>query len=110
MVAAPMDDAHLSQGDMRYNNASPQQDLGAAERLAATAKARLADLCARFPAVAAQLERNVAALNGTAGDPRSFDGLHALIAGQAYRLAFWRLAADDINYRRFFDTNDLAAV
>ena len=27
-----------------------------------------------------------------------------------YRLAYWRVAADDINYRRFFDVNDLAAL
>src|SRR6185369_2105496 len=39
-----------------------------------------------------------------------FDALHALIKAQAYRLAYWRVAADEINYRRFFDQNDLAAV
>src|SRR6185436_18687651 len=36
--------------------------------------------------------------------------LHALLERQNYRLAFWRVAADDINYRRFFDVNDLAAL
>jgi (1->4)-alpha-D-glucan 1-alpha-D-glucosylmutase len=36
--------------------------------------------------------------------------LHALIKAQFYRLAFWRVAADDINYRRFFDINGLAAL
>ncbi|HET9593952.1 MAG TPA: malto-oligosyltrehalose synthase, partial [Anaeromyxobacteraceae bacterium] len=56
------------------------------------------------------VEENAAALNGTAGDPRSFDRLDALLDAQAYRLAFWRVAADDINYRRFFDINDLAAL
>ena len=29
---------------------------------------------------------------------------------QSYRLAFWRVAAEEINYRRFFDVNDLAAI
>src|SRR5262249_28314888 len=29
---------------------------------------------------------------------------------QAYRLAFWRVAAEEINYRRFFDINELAAI
>ncbi len=48
--------------------------------------------------------------NGTAGDERSFDRLHSLLEAQAYRLAFWRLASNEINYRRFFDINDLAAV
>ncbi len=36
--------------------------------------------------------------------------LHALLEAQPYRLAHWRVAADDINYRRFFDINDLAGV
>ncbi|HEU4626197.1 MAG TPA: malto-oligosyltrehalose synthase [Steroidobacteraceae bacterium] len=49
-------------------------------------------------------------LNGTPGDPRSFDKLHDLLERQSYRLAYWRVAADNINYRRFFDVNDLAAL
>ena len=35
--------------------------------------------------------------------------LDELLNDQAYRLAFWRVAAEEINYRRFFDVNDLAA-
>lgn len=42
--------------------------------------------------------------------PASFALLDALLADQAYRLAHWRVAADEINYRRFFDVNDLAAI
>jgi (1->4)-alpha-D-glucan 1-alpha-D-glucosylmutase len=38
------------------------------------------------------------------------DALHELLEAQAYRLAFWRVAADEINYRRFFDINELAAL
>ncbi len=48
--------------------------------------------------------------NGTAGDPRSFDRLDALLGEQVYRLAFWRVAGEEINYRRFFDINELAAI
>ncbi len=48
--------------------------------------------------------------NGRKGDPHSFDRLEALLAGQAYRLCFWRVATDEINYRRFFDINELAAI
>jgi (1->4)-alpha-D-glucan 1-alpha-D-glucosylmutase len=36
--------------------------------------------------------------------------LHALLEEQPYRLAYWRVAADEINYRRFFDINDLAGL
>ena len=52
----------------------------------------------------------IAAFNGTPGDPRSFDRLHELLEAQAYRLAYWRTAAHEINYRRFFDVNTLAGL
>jgi (1->4)-alpha-D-glucan 1-alpha-D-glucosylmutase len=48
--------------------------------------------------------------NGTRGVPRSFDRLHDLLEAQPYRLCSWRVASDEINYRRFFDINDLAAI
>ena len=56
--------------------------------------------------VAAELRR----VNGRKGDPRSFDALDAILQRQAYRLSYWRVAAEEINYRRFFDINDLAAL
>jgi (1->4)-alpha-D-glucan 1-alpha-D-glucosylmutase len=52
----------------------------------------------------------LADLNGRKGDPRSFDALESLLVRQPYRLSFWRVAADEINYRRFFDINDLVAI
>ena len=42
--------------------------------------------------------------------PHSFDALEKILDDQAYRLSFWRVASDEINYRRFFDINDLAAI
>ncbi|HXU42035.1 MAG TPA: malto-oligosyltrehalose synthase [Burkholderiales bacterium] len=44
--------------------------------------------------------------------PRSRDPLaiHRVLERQHYRLAYWRVAADEINYRRFFEITDLAAV
>jgi (1->4)-alpha-D-glucan 1-alpha-D-glucosylmutase len=36
--------------------------------------------------------------------------LHRLLEKQHYRLAFWRVASDEINYRRFFEIADLAAL
>ncbi|HEU0016547.1 MAG TPA: malto-oligosyltrehalose synthase [Longimicrobium sp.] len=56
------------------------------------------------------LDAAVEEFNGTPGNPHSFDRLDALLNEQAYRLAFWRVAAEEINYRRFFDVNDLAGV
>jgi (1->4)-alpha-D-glucan 1-alpha-D-glucosylmutase len=56
------------------------------------------------------LADNLLMLNGSKGSPRSFDLLDTLVSNQAYRLAFWRVAGEEINYRRFFDINQLAAI
>ncbi|MEN9936513.1 MAG: hypothetical protein RLZZ387_3092 [Chloroflexota bacterium] len=71
---------------------------------------RIADLYTASEEARAALDAAIRTLNGTPGKPRSFDRLHDLIDSQPYRLAFWRVAAEEINYRRFFDINDLAAV
>ncbi|HEX8756500.1 MAG TPA: malto-oligosyltrehalose synthase, partial [Steroidobacteraceae bacterium] len=73
-------------------------------------KRSLARLVAADPAVARALDRALSSFKGDAADPASFDPLHELLESQAFRLAFWRVASDDINYRRFFDVNDLAAL
>jgi (1->4)-alpha-D-glucan 1-alpha-D-glucosylmutase len=73
-------------------------------------KRRLEALVSGSAAVQDALERSLGAINGERGKPRSFDGLEALLADQAYRLSYWGVAAEEINYRRFFDINDLAAI
>ncbi|HET6264563.1 MAG TPA: malto-oligosyltrehalose synthase [Usitatibacter sp.] len=73
-------------------------------------KARLAALARSHAAVAAAIGDAVASLNGRPDDPASFDELHDLLERQPYRLAYWRVAQDEINYRRFFDINSLAAL
>jgi len=50
------------------------------------------------------------AYNGRAGDAASFDRLHDLLERQAYRLSYWKAAFHEINYRRFFDINDLVGL
>ncbi|HEU5099054.1 MAG TPA: malto-oligosyltrehalose synthase, partial [Roseiflexaceae bacterium] len=73
-------------------------------------KRRLAALADESSEIRAAIEQTVQLFNGQRGDPRSFDLLNALIERQAYRLSYWRVAAEEINYRRFFDVNDLAAI
>jgi (1->4)-alpha-D-glucan 1-alpha-D-glucosylmutase len=73
-------------------------------------KRRLAALVDRSAGVAALLEESVRRINGVAGQPRSFDELDGLLNAQSYRLAHWRVASEEINYRRFFDVNQLAAL
>jgi (1->4)-alpha-D-glucan 1-alpha-D-glucosylmutase len=59
------------------------------------------------PRVRAVIDRAVEQCNGRAGDLHSFDRLHHLLEAQVYRLANWRVSGEEINYRRFFDINDL---
>ncbi|HTY55027.1 MAG TPA: malto-oligosyltrehalose synthase, partial [Candidatus Binataceae bacterium] len=73
-------------------------------------KERLKALIETNPTIKSALERAVKQINGVAGDAHSFDELEKLLDDQAYRLSFWHVAADEINYRRFFDVNDLAAI
>jgi (1->4)-alpha-D-glucan 1-alpha-D-glucosylmutase len=74
------------------------------------ARERLARLMAESPAVHRHIDAVVREANGVAGNPASFDKLHELLENQAYRLAYWRTASDEINYRRFFDINELVGL
>ncbi|RVU14864.1 malto-oligosyltrehalose synthase [Methylobacterium oryzihabitans] len=73
-------------------------------------KQRLAEAVTRAPALKSAIERAVTLVNGFEGHPESFGTLHRMLESQSYRLAHWRVAASDINYRRFFDVNSLAGL
>jgi (1->4)-alpha-D-glucan 1-alpha-D-glucosylmutase len=73
-------------------------------------KKRLSNLYDGSPPVRSFIDENIVRFNGRKDQPRSFDLLDRLLADQAYRLSYWRVAAEEINYRRFFDVNDLAAL
>jgi (1->4)-alpha-D-glucan 1-alpha-D-glucosylmutase len=73
-------------------------------------KRRLERRCSEAPKLHQAIEKALIQINGRPGNARSFDLLDQLLNDQSYRLAFWRVAAEEINYRRFFDVNDLAAI
>ena len=73
-------------------------------------KQTLARLALGQAALREAIDVVVRRFNGTAGVAASFEPLDALLEAQAFRLAYWRVASDEINYRRFFDVNDLAAL
>ncbi len=56
------------------------------------------------------LARLARQLQGKSGVPSSFAPLAALLDRQHYRLAFWRLGLEQLNYRRFFDITHLASL
>ena len=74
------------------------------------ARERLVRLVTRAPDIRQHIEQALRIVNGTPGDPDSFHRLHALLESQPYRLACWRTASHEINYRRFFDINELAGL
>jgi len=67
-------------------------------------RSRLAELCADQPALAAAVDARVEAMN------HDWDALDALLDRQNYRLAYWRTAGREVDYRRFFDINTLVGV
>lgn len=73
-------------------------------------KGRLRTLTDNSPVMEKYIASAVKEFNGTPDDTSSYDDLDALLGDQVYRLSHWKAAADEINYRRFFDINELAAV
>ncbi len=67
---------------------------------------RLVRLCETAPEIVSAIADSLARLH----EPEQADELDALISAQAYRLSSWRVAGEEINYRRFFDVNTLAAI
>jgi (1->4)-alpha-D-glucan 1-alpha-D-glucosylmutase len=83
--------------------------VGTTTQFLATREA-LARLYREQPTVRAFVDRTVEWWNGRPGDAGSFDRLDQLLGQQPYRLAYWRVASPEINYRRFFDVSDLVSM
>jgi (1->4)-alpha-D-glucan 1-alpha-D-glucosylmutase len=62
------------------------------------------------PVVKEFLDENMKIFNGRKGDSESFNLLDRLLTVQPYRLSFWQVALQMINYRRFFSINDLIGI
>jgi (1->4)-alpha-D-glucan 1-alpha-D-glucosylmutase len=80
----------------------------ARERAAELKRALAAKACS--PSIAEAIASAMRQFSGTPGDPESFAPLHRLLEAQSYRIADWRVAGEEINYRRFFNINDLAGL
>ena len=97
--------------------AAPARDFAAITKLSPPAAREKASelkhaLAARAcsPGIAAAIANAVQQFAGISGDPESFAPLHRLLEAQSYRIADWRVAGEEINYRRFFNINDLAGL
>ena len=93
--------------------AAPPADPEAAgewRRSAGGIRKRLASLHAGRAEIRAHLDGILRDFAGTRGDPASFALLDRLLSEQHYWLSFWRLANEEINYRRFFAISDLVSL
>ena len=79
-------------------------------RRARDLKKSLAAAVREHPELLAAIRAAVDQFNGTPGVKESWTRLHDLIQEQHWRAAHFRVAGDDINYRRFFDNNELAGL
>ncbi|OGQ94259.1 MAG: malto-oligosyltrehalose synthase [Deltaproteobacteria bacterium RIFOXYD12_FULL_57_12] len=73
-------------------------------------KVMLWELYSRNKAIRTFLDRNIKLCNGQAGLPESMQSLEKLLLEQFFRLAFWKVATEEINYRRFFNINKLISL
>ncbi|AVU77018.1 malto-oligosyltrehalose synthase [Pseudomonas rhizophila] len=88
----------------RFTTLNYQTD---AHTLARPLQQQLQELASQ-PGIQATIEENLRAYDSR--QPEGFERLHQLLERQSYRLASWRTAADDINWRRFFDVNELGGL
>ena len=91
----------------RFANDADAQHL---QREKEVIKRRLGRLLQISPGIRSAIDRSVSSFRGRVEDPASFQPLHELLEQQAYRLAFWRVASQEINYRRFFDVTELIGI
>jgi (1->4)-alpha-D-glucan 1-alpha-D-glucosylmutase len=56
------------------------------------------------------IKENIKIFNGKRGNPESFNLINGLLSEQYYRLSFWKVATEEINYRRFFNINELLSL
>lgn len=73
-------------------------------------KGLLWELYNQNPEVKEFIDSNIQFFNGEKGNPESFNPLDSLLSEQFYRLSFWKVGAEELNYRRFFTVNELISV
>lgn len=71
------------------------------------AKGLLWDVYQESDEVREFIDQNLVLFNGTPDQSNSFDLLDELLSEQFYRLSFWKVGAEELNYRRFFTVNEL---
>jgi (1->4)-alpha-D-glucan 1-alpha-D-glucosylmutase len=74
------------------------------------AKLRLWQLYCQHPDIKAFIDRIIRFYNGETESSDYPDSLDQLLSEQCFRLSFWKVATEELNYRRFFTINDLISL
>jgi (1->4)-alpha-D-glucan 1-alpha-D-glucosylmutase len=106
LKASKLADSSAVQKVEQLSVAFNREDVGFVDRL----KQQLWQLCQSDASVGRAISDTLSRFNGTKGNAKSFGELNSLLGRQAYRLAYWRNATAEINYRRFFGLNDLISL
>ncbi len=103
-VAAELASIATAFGRLPLSTATDADSVAERHRDKEILRTRLSRLCESSPGVATAIDEAVADLSG------DVEGLDALLDRQNFRLAWWRTAGEELDYRRFFDINDLAGI
>ncbi|NIO16526.1 MAG: malto-oligosyltrehalose synthase [Deltaproteobacteria bacterium] len=93
---------------MRSVAADPGKEV--VDEEAVSIKEGLWSLYSRSGRIREHIDGLLRAYAGEKGKPESFTPLDRLLSEQHFRLSFWKVATEEINYRRFFNINDLISV
>ncbi|MFH0813631.1 MAG: malto-oligosyltrehalose synthase [Pseudomonadota bacterium] len=89
---------------------SSAKEIGGRDYQVKHGKRMLCNLYTENPVIKEFIEENISFFNGERGNSESFNALDKLISEQLFRLSFWKVANEEINYRRFFIVNDLISL
>lgn len=96
--------------DLPVRSASTSENIGERRQQWESIRERLGRLYQNSSEIRAFVDGNLRAFNGKKGRPESFLQLDGLLRDQAYVLSFWKIANEEINYRRFFSITDLVGI
>lgn len=105
--APELEKLRLIANDLPRGGGEPQSAIEECEKARAAFKTELLRFYQDDDVIRKALDAALRKLNGVPGDESSFHRLDSLLSAQAYRFADWHLAPHEVNYRRFFDINDL---
>lgn len=93
-----------------FENLATESDRTKKLDKATTLKNSLIELHRSHPAITQHIEAILSHFNGEKNVPPTMNELDLLLARQNFRLSYWKVSNEEVNYRRFFTVNNLIAL